>query len=228
MIPELLLAAVVAAAPLGFGDAREVSGELAWAQYFLNLPRYSGRHMEINLAGEVTKGEIPLFQQWDRRWGYETYGGGLLAMKGCGPVCLSMVYCGLTGDTRWNPYEIACLAEERGYYLPGVGTSWDLMLAGARELGLEAQEIPLDGGYIINELRCGRPVICSMRPGDFTSGGHFIVLASADAEGKISVRDPNSKENSAKTWDVERLLPQIKGLWSYQLPQETREVMAEE
>jgi hypothetical protein len=54
-----------------------------------------------------------------------------------------------------------------------------------------------------------------MGPGDFTSSGHFIVLTDIDEDGMVSVKDPNSKTNSKKKWDVNTLVPQIMGLWSY-------------
>ena len=36
-------------------------------------------------------GSVPLFLQWDERWGYRSYGGDFLAVTGCGPTALSMV-----------------------------------------------------------------------------------------------------------------------------------------
>ena len=34
----------------------------------------NGRTDEIDISDDVTKGRIPLFVQWDERWGYEKYG----------------------------------------------------------------------------------------------------------------------------------------------------------
>ena len=95
-------------------------------------------------VGEVTKGEFPLLMQWDMRWGYATYGDGLMALNGCGPTALSMVICGLTGDNTITPYTVAQYADNQGYYVDGVGTSWDLMRTGAEHFGLTAKELPLD------------------------------------------------------------------------------------
>ncbi|MBQ1871316.1 MAG: C39 family peptidase, partial [Lachnospiraceae bacterium] len=55
----------------------------------------------------------------------------------------------------------------------------------------------------------------SMKPGDFTYTGHFIVLTGIDEDGKIMVNDPNSRNNSDKHWDVDTLVKQIKALWVY-------------
>lgn len=43
--------------------------------------------------------------------------------NGCGPTCLSMVYCGLTGDDRWDPdhlfYETRRLYNYGTFYRTG-------------------------------------------------------------------------------------------------------------
>ncbi len=185
-------------------------------EFVLNYHENKDRHLEIDLSDEVTQGSIPLFLQWDERWGYEQYGGDFLAVTGCGPTCLSMVWCGLSGETKWNPLEVANMAAQSGYYVEGVGSSWSLMTEGAALLGLTSEEVIFDAEHIIAKLEMGSPIICVMRPGDFTTTGHFIVLSGVDEEGRIIVCDPNSRNNSAKTWEVEDLIPQIKNLWSYQ------------
>lgn len=184
-------------------------------QFVLDYPRNKEKHEKIDISSEVSKGTFPLFLQWDQRWGYETYGDDFLAVNGCGPTCLSMVECGLVGDSRWNPYEVARLAEENGYYVDGVGSSWELMDGGARSLGLQMHEVIYDEWHIVNTLQSGMPIICSMSPGDFTDSGHFIILSGVNSDGTISVLDPNSRQNSEKTWDIETLMPQIKALWAY-------------
>lgn len=70
----------------------------------------------------VKEGEVPLFMQWDKRWGYESYGDSNIGLSGCGPTCLSMVYLYFTGDVAGNPREIARYCEENGFYTPS-GTS---------------------------------------------------------------------------------------------------------
>ena len=179
--------------------------------YFQN----KDKHPEIDLTGEVVQGTIPLFLQWDERWGYETYGSDFLAITGCGPTCLSMVWCGLSGGTDLNPLRMAQYAEQEGYYVKGAGTAWDLMSYGAEKLGLTVENVVFDADHILSQLRSGSPIICAMRPGDFTTTGHFIVLTGVDEYGNIIICDPNSKSNSEKTWDVEQLIPQIKNLWGY-------------
>ena len=175
-----------------------------------------GSYAEIDISGEIFKGEIPLFLQTDARWGQCQYGDGTMAENGCGPTCLSMVYSGLTGDGRWNPYELAKKAEKAGYYVAGSGTSWSMMTELAEELGLTIIEVKYEEEKIRAELQRGNKIICIMGPGDFTTTGHFIVLAGVKEDGSIILRDPNSRENSEKSWELQQLMPQIRNLWGYQ------------
>ena len=182
--------------------------------FVLDYPKYKGLE-EIDISKDVMKGEIPHFLQWDERWGYETYGSDFLAVTGCGPTCLSMVTCGLTGDTQWNPYEVAKMAEDNGYYVDGSGSSWALMSSGAEKLGLTVSSVIFDAEHIRATLEAGQPIICVMGPGDFTNAGHFLVLTGVDKNGDIILQDPNSVERTKQHWDVQKLMNQMKNLWAY-------------
>ncbi len=183
-------------------------------EFVENYPENRDKEWNRDVSKEVTEGEIPLFLQWDERWGYETYGGDFLAVTGCGPTCLSMMICGLTGETQWNPYEVARWAEEQGYYVEGTGSAWDLMVSGAESFGLTSEEVVFDEVHILAALKSGRLVVCAMRPGDFTTGGHFLVLTGVDEKGDILLHDPNSPKKSSKSWQLSDLMPQIKNLWA--------------
>lgn len=183
--------------------------------FVMNYPKNKDKHEDIDVSKEVTKGKIPLFLQWDERWGYETYGDDFLALTGCGPTCLSMVRCGLSGDSTWNPYKTARMAENGGYYVSGSGSAWDLMTQGAAELGLNYEEVIFDEEHIKSTLEEGKPIICVVGPGDFTDNGHFLVLTGVDEEGNIILNDPNSRLRSKEAWDISQLMRQIKNLWAY-------------
>lgn len=186
------------------------------ASNFVNMyPKNKDKHHIIDLKNEVTKGTLPLFIQWDTRWGYEKYGNGLIGTTGCGPTCLAMVICGLTGNTDVNPLTVANFSEEHGYYVTGQGTSWDLMTEGAYFFGINVETGTVTEDYISEHLTSNTPMICSMYPGDFTYTGHFIVLSGFDSEGNIIVHDPNSYIKSRKHWSLKKMLPQIRALWSY-------------
>lgn len=165
--------------------------------------------------GDVVQGQFPLLLQWDARWGYVRYGDDLLAVTGCGPTCLAMAAAGLTGDNAITPAAVAEQAQRDGYWVDGV-TSWGLMTDGCRAWGLVSEELPLTETAVTGALDEGRPIICSVRPGDFTTTGHFILLAGLEEEG-IRVNDPNSPQNSGRLWTYEELEPQIRNLWAFSL-----------
>lgn len=169
----------------------------------------------IDIDDDYQKGEIPHFMQWDKRWGYYDYGNSLMALSGCGPTTLSMVIVGLTGNTEMNPKVVADYSYDKGYYVEGSGTSWSLMSEGAEDLGLQSEVLPLNENIIKSNLRDKKPIIVSVRKGDFTTTGHFIILTGVTDEGKITVKDPNSIEKSNKEWDIDVLMSQINNLWAF-------------
>ena len=114
-----------------------------------------------------------------------------------------------------DPFSMAIKAESEGFYVWGSGSSWDMMDTMARELGLTVYKVGFDENSISEFLGEGNPIICTMGPGDFTESGHFIVLTGIDSAGNISVNDPNSKQNSSRTWTLDELMPQIMNLWGY-------------
>lgn len=181
---------------------------------YTNLSKNASIQENIDISDLYRPGSIPFFLQWDTRWGYSQYGNNYIALSGCGPTCLSMVYVGLTGDTSKNPGVMSAFSEENGFLDSDNNTTWALMTNGAMMLGLKPKEISLDKSVMIYELQQGHPIILSMRPGDFTMTGHFIVI-SAYENGKFVVHDPNSKIRSNKLWDFDTLSDQIKNLWSF-------------
>lgn len=190
-----------------------LSKNIGMYDFVIKYPEKKGNVYSDNI-GKVLKGTFPLLLQWDERWGYADYGDSSIAISGCGPTALSMVIAGLTGDNSITPYTIAKFSEKNGYYLKNSGTSWNLMNDGAKKLGLNSKEIALSKDTIYSALENGHPIICSMRKGDFTTTGHFIVLVGIE-EGKIKINDPNSKERSNLLWEYERIESQIKNLWEF-------------
>ena len=173
------------------------------------------QEQELDLSG-YDRSEVPLFLQWDPRWGYERYGSDYLAITGCGPTCLAMAGYYLTGSMDMNPHDIAAFAEENGYYAKGYGSSWTLISQGSSRLGLKATELPLVKKKMVNALEAGNPVILAMGAGDFTTTGHYIVLTGVE-DGRFRVNDPNSMENSGKLWSYEQLEHQIRNIWEISL-----------
>lgn len=187
-----------------------------------NYPKHKS---DIKPSGSVTQEEldssekgIPRFQQWDSRWGYLTYGNDNIGINGCGPTCLSMVAAGLLKDTSKSPDAIAEFSVENNYCTVASGTAWSLMSSGAKKLGLRSESVVVGSDSIKSALEKKQPVICSMKPGDFTTTGHFIVLTGLTEDGKLMLNDPNSVTRSEKRWDINTVVGQVKSAWTYTVP----------
>ena len=191
-----------------------LSKNLDMLDFVLEYPNKKGEVFSDTI-GDVKLGTYPLLLQYDQRWGYAFYGDDVIAVNGCGPTCLSMVIAGLTGKNTITPYTIASYATQQGYYAPDSGTSWSLMSDGASHFGIIGEELTLSQSAMENSLSSGQPIICSMRPGDFTTTGHFIVITGLK-DGKFIIKDPNSKERSIQLWDYQTLEHQISNLWAFQ------------
>ncbi len=180
-------------------------------EFVQNYPLKKEESPEIDLT-EYQHSSVPLLLQWDERWGYSEYAGGLMGLTGCGPTCLSMVSIYLLENPAYNPRYIAEFSENNGYSVSGNGSTWTLISEGGPKLGLDVTEIPLDENRILRNLEVGNPIICIMGPGDFTTTGHFIVMTGYE-NGKIRVNDPNSRQRSETLWEYEQIQDQIRTLW---------------
>lgn len=155
------------------------------------------------------------FSQWDQRWAFKHYNENDIAITGCGPSTLALLYANMTGDTSITPDKMATFAEENGYNVEGHGTSWEFMTEGAASFGLQAEVLPLDEGVMKNALNEGRPIIAILGPGEhFTTGGHFILLWEVEDD-KFQVVDVFDIHNSNRLWEFEEFAGQVQNLWAY-------------
>lgn len=206
--------------PLTLGIVRMIGALAVVAWLVVALIANGMEHASGSMAyhstprSEWRTGEVPFLYQTDPQWASHPYAGGTVEKNGCGPTCLSMVYVALTGRDDLDPSAMADFSERGGYTTDGM-TAWALMTDGAAELGLVSEELPASTGAVREALLAGRPVICSVEPGDFTTTGHFIVLSSLTESGEVIVHDPNSAERSARPWDLERVLGQCLNLWAF-------------
>ena len=165
------------------------------------------------LSEEELALKFPLFLQWDPRWGYVQYGdNSCIGLAGCGPTSLSMALYYLTGDAGITPDSVAAYSMARGYYVSGAGTAWKLLTDLPGKYGVKVSEPERSEQVLKSALDQGKVIICSMRPGDFTAGGHFIVIYGYDEEG-FMINDPNCVARSMKHWTYGEIAAQIKHVW---------------
>lgn len=181
-------------------------------QFVIDYPAKISIVFDGNFNVDVPEDEVPLFLQFDEKWGYADYGNNIIGINGCGPTCLSMAYTYLKKDGTMNPIKVADFSAANGHLNENGDTNWTLMTDGAKALGLTSEEIPLSKDTILSSLENGKVVICSMSPGDFTRNGHFILIREYK-DGLFYVNDPNSEARSQVGWDYERLSGQISNMW---------------
>lgn len=170
-------------------------------------------------TGESGSGDIinnfPYYNQGDPNWGQKGYGKGTISSSGCGPTSMAMVMKSYGRNV--TPVDTVQYSLDHGFRINGQGTSWDFFANIGKANGLTVEQY--DGGQrgidvTKAKLASNIPVIGSMRPGDFTKGGHFIVFSGLDSDGTIRVNDPSSRERSTKKWDPQHALSQAKQFWA--------------
>ena len=181
--------------------------------FVYNYPQLKDEVWNIDLTEESQSDQVPLLMQWDERWGYITYNGGMMGYGGCGPTTLSMVVLYLTRDASATPAAVAAYAESAGYCVPGSGSTWSLIKEGCEHYGLHASEVAMVENRIRDKLDEGCPVVVNVGPGDFTDSGHYMVIVGYDDQGFI-INDPNSRTNSEKRWTFDQLNGQVRNLWA--------------
>lgn len=206
----------VADYPVWFEEVLAISGENL--DFLLNYPYRYGVPQTIDIS-DVSRDTVPLFIQWDDRWGYLDYNGNICGVSGCGPTCLSMVAYYWTGNADYTPAYMLQFATENRYAVPGQGTDWNLFNKGAVELGFEVETISKVEKHVANKLKAGIPVVVSMAPGTFTTTGHFMVLVGYE-DGKFRINDCNSPERSARLWEWEEFEAEVRQFWAISLPEE--------
>jgi len=150
--------------------------------------------------------QVVYYNQGDERFRNEPYGTDNIGGYGCGPTAMAMVISSLTGKTV-DPVEMAKWSYDNGYWSPGGGSYHSLILGAANAFGLQTEGCTAkEQQKIVDALSSGKLVVTLMSKGHFTSGGHFIVLRSVTAEGKILVADPASKKRSEQEWDLSVIL----------------------
>lgn len=139
----------------------------------------------------------PDFKQGDKRWGSKMYSNHgdkkqTMANSACGPTSMADIVAALK-DASVTPYDLALLAMKWGDRTYSNGTSWSFFKhimshynfsKMVQSKSIDALKACLDaGGY----------VVCSMGPGYWTSGGHFICAWAYDAT-YVYCNDPASSK----------------------------------
>ncbi len=191
--------------------------------FILNAPAKYQQTFPKDMSEFENVEGVPLFLQWDDRWGYKTYSYGLAGLTACGPTCLSMVAYYYTKNPDYSPDYVMQLAEEKGYINkkkgedgnPIGGTTWELFQKGPEHFGLQSDEVSLNKNLLVRHVKNGTPVIVHVKECIFTINGHFIVVVGYDAENdRLLVRDPNSRTLTERGCTFEEIEDAIQNMWA--------------
>ena len=176
--------------------------------------KYNNRKLSADInSSYYVDGDVPLFLQWDRRWGYRIYGKEMIGLSGCGPTSLAMLIRHFDSDSTVNPYDVAKYSQDNGYVSADNFTSWKLFETGLSKYGLESQDVIPVEAKMKKALDDNKILIVSVKPGTFTERGHIIVIKGYNKNGDFLINDPNSIVNTNKTWSFDELKSEIRKIW---------------
>ena len=97
--------------------------------------------------------------------------------------------------------------------MDGIGTKWSLMTDYPKQFGLTSYQMNWTEANMKSELDKGRILIGSVRLGNFTSSGHFIVVYGYDENG-FKINDPKCVYRSGLSWTYEQIKNDFKAMWT--------------
>lgn len=176
----------------------------------------------LNLLGKWQG--LTYYSQADKRWAsklYTSIGSKTQTMKSsaCGPTSAAMVVSSAKGAIL--PTTMASLSVDNGYRTANSGTAWAFypFIADYFDFKEYHKTDDLDKAmsYLKQKNETGTSkyyIICSCGSGLFTSGGHYIVLASLD-DGTIKVFDPYLYDGKFNTASRKKANVTVKGTSVY-------------
>lgn len=189
----------------------EIKTLLKYPDNFLYIYGLSQKTEEQKEGTATVEKDEHYLMQVDPRWAYREAHGTNFGTAGCGPTTLSMVGS-LLQTKSISPSDMWTYQINTGHYVPSVGTAWSFMDEAPNAFGFQSKELPLTESAMKNALHEGHVLVLSVRAGDFTYSGHFVVVREFK-DGKFYLFDPNSWVNSEKGWSFDTLQPQIKKIW---------------
>jgi hypothetical protein len=174
-----------------------------------------------------------VYYQTDKRWALKPYAvrgeSSTIGGSGCGPTSMAMVLA-TWADKRVTPETECAWALKNGFKALGHGTYYAYFAPAARRYGLTCTQ--LNGASIYGQpgsayhatvlaaLEAGDLVIACMGPGNWTRGGHFILLWDVDAVRDIAyVNDPASSLTTRTRGSWQLLKKQVKFYFRIKRPQ---------
>lgn len=153
------------------------------------------------------------YMQTDPRWAKQPYQvkgeTSTVGGSGCGPTSAAMLIETLTGKT-YTPLDACNWSVANGYKALNAGTYYGYFTPQFAKFGIKCWQLSWTNVYhnptskihdqMLDYLKQGYYVIALMKKGNWTSGGHFIVVWWADD--KIRINDPASTNDKRINGDI--------------------------
>lgn len=151
-------------------------------------------------GGAGTMSKVPLYKQWDSRWGSKSFGcgGTTMASSSCNVTSLAMVISYWTNSSVLPP-ETAKIAMDKGWRGGSNcnGIDWAAYTEMPKLYGLKAKSISWSSAK--QYLKKGWPIIQNHSRGYFTNNGHYIVIVGINSDGTYKINDPDGKHRTKAT-----------------------------
>lgn len=184
---------------------------------FIPLFIYNMKPAENVLLDSVAQINVPLMNQKDYRWAFDTYGddsGNIIAANGCAIVSLAMIDSYFQ-DEKVDPGEVASWAG-LDHYVTYQGTAFTIYEAFGKARGYEVKEF-YDFYEAMEEVEAGNPVVVGINPGYFSSIGHVMVIRGYQ-DGMVYINDPNddaASQASLTGHDEDYMIQDGIAYWSF-------------
>jgi len=121
------------------------------------------------------------YRQGDPRWGSKMFSNHndysqTYSSSACGPTSMAMVVATLA-DKSVTPVTMGTWAVSNGYRTYNDGTAWGFFCAIAKKYNISCTQTG-SASTMFSALNSGKLAVCSMGPGYWTSGGHYIMCHS--------------------------------------------------
>jgi len=177
-----------------------VVGPSTWLKAFSSTAQTTTTTTTSNTAGKKNV-QPKNFKQYDSKWGSVVYTKNgtynkkqTIKNSGCGPTSMADIVA-TWWDKNATPKTMAALSVQKGYRTTTSGTAWGFFKYCASKYG--ASKFIQTTSYATAEaaIKNGAYVVCSMKPGLWTKGGHFICWWWVDGT-YVYVNDPASASSA--------------------------------
>lgn len=174
-------------------------GDYRWCSmdYLVEVASSSSNSVAPSYIPSKDLDNRPIYlMQSDPRWRSKPYTSSnnptqTIGSSGCGPTAASMIINEWI-DKTYDPVRACAWALASGYRTKDNGSSWGMFKALAVKYGLKFSQVAkgADAKKFMDE-NPDSLVVCIMTTGNWTSGGHFILMYKCDGQ-YVYINDPNS------------------------------------